>query len=301
MTKKRFGNETIGVLLVLLASFFYGIMPALTQRAYLEGASVETVLTGRYLIGTSMIWLYILIRREKIKVGRSHLLYLAGVGLIIFVCVFCMSSSYRYLPGAVAALIVFSYIIIVNLIELITGRERPYPARIFCLILTMAGLVAVVYTPSGGAALNPTGLILALTAGLLYALWAMSMGAKRLSSYSAVVVMGYMMIVPTIANVLKCLMAGEPVFPQTPAQWLYIVLLAFTPGFISPVAFCAAVKRIGAGTASIINTTEPLIAYLAGLLLMGDRLSTGATIGGALIIIGVLLLNISLRKRQALR
>lgn len=294
------GNETAGLLLALLASFSYGLMPALTQRAYLAGASVETVLTARYLTGTGMIWLYILVKRKKTRIGRANACYLAAVGIIIFICVFCVTSSYKSLPGAVAALIVFSYIIIVNIVEMLTGKTRPYPALIFCLVLTMAGLGAVVYTPSAGASLNPQGLILALIGGSLYAIWTMAMGAKRLASFSAEAVMGYMLIVPTLANVVKCLLAGEPLLPRTNDQWINILLLALSPGFISPVAFCAAVKRVGAGTASIMNASEPLIAYFAGILLMGDKLSVNATIGGTFIITGILLLNISRRRRDRL-
>jgi multidrug transporter EmrE-like cation transporter len=36
------------------------------------------------------------------------------------------------------------YIVIVNVIELIMGKERARPSRIVCLLLTVVGLVAVV-------------------------------------------------------------------------------------------------------------------------------------------------------------
>jgi drug/metabolite transporter (DMT)-like permease len=58
------------------------------------------------------------------------------------------------------------------------------------------------------------------------------------------------------------------------------------------------VRIIGAGTASIINTSEPVFAYFAGLILMADHLSRNAILGGVLIVVGILLLNISERKRE---
>jgi drug/metabolite transporter (DMT)-like permease len=288
----------MGFLLVLLTSSLYGIMPALTQRAYAAGVTVETVLTGRYLIGTALIWVFILLTRKPLKVGRANFLYLMAVGVDVFICVFCMTSSYRFLPGAITSLITFLYIVIVNVVEILMGRERAQLFRIVCLLLTVGGLVLVVYTPSGSVSLDIRGILLAIAAGVLYAIWAMSMGAKRFAAFSAEVTMGYMLIVPTLANVVKCLIEGSPILPVTPEQWLYVGLLALSPGFIAPIAFCAAVKLIGASTASMINTSEPVFAYFAGMVLMGDRLSLNATLGGILVVAGLLLLNIMERRKD---
>jgi drug/metabolite transporter (DMT)-like permease len=286
-----------GFLLVILASFLYGIMPAITQRAYAADMSVETVLTGRYLIGTTLIWIFILITKKPARVDAKKFWLMMLVGVNIFVCVFSMTSSYKFLPGAIASLIVFMYIVIVNVIELITGRERARPVRIVCLVLTVVGLVAVVYTPAGGVPLSPKGILLAMLAGVLYAVWALSMGAKSFRGFSAEVMMGYTLLVPTVANVVKCAASGQPILPETPEQWVYIVLLGLSPGFIAPVAFSTAIRLIGAGTASIINTSEPVFAYFAGLALMSDHLSGNAMVGGALILVGILFLNISERKK----
>jgi drug/metabolite transporter (DMT)-like permease len=259
--------------------------------------SVETVLTGRYLIGTTLIWIFILITKKPARVDAKKVWLMMLVGVNIFVCVFSMTSSYKFLPGAIASLIVFMYIVIVNVIELITGRERARPVRIVCLVLTVVGLVAVVYTPAGGVPLSPKGILLAMLAGVLYAVWALSMGAKSFRGFSAEVMMGYTLLVPTVANVVKCAASGQPILPETPEQWVYIVLLGLSPGFIAPVAFSTAVRLIGAGTASIINTSEPVFAYFAGLALMSDHLSGNAMVGGALILVGILFLNISERKK----
>jgi drug/metabolite transporter (DMT)-like permease len=292
-------NKNSGFLLVLLACVLYGIMPALTQRAYAAGVTVGTVLAGRYMIGTTLIWVFILLTKKPLRVGGKNFLYLMAVGVNVFVCVFCMTSSYRFLPGAITSLITFLYIVIVNVVEILIGRERAQAFRIVCLLLTVGGLVLVVYTPSGGVPLNATGILFALAAGVLYAVWAMSMGAKRFEPFSAEVTMGYMLIIPTVANMINCVASDSPLLPVTAEQWLYVGLLGLSPGFIAPIAFCAAVKRIGASTASMINTSEPVFAYFAGILLMSDRLSFNATIGGVFIVAGLLLLNIMERKKSA--
>jgi drug/metabolite transporter (DMT)-like permease len=291
-------NKNTGFALVILASILYGIMPSLSQRAYAAGLSVESVINGRYLIGTTLIWIFIFATKKPLKVGKTNVLLLMAVGVNVFVCVFCMTSSYYYIPGAVASLLVFLYIVFVNVIEMLTGKEKPKAIRLVCLVLTIIGMVFVVYTPSGGTALSTKGIILALIAGVLYSIWAMAMGAKRFAPFSAEVTMGYMLIVPTVCNVIKCLQSGSPLLPETPTQWLFIILLGLTPGFLAPISFCAGVKKLGAGTASMINTSEPVFAYFAGMAIMGDKLSLNASIGGAVVVVGILILNISERNKS---
>ncbi|MDR0851435.1 MAG: DMT family transporter [Clostridiales Family XIII bacterium] len=291
-------NRNIGFLFVLLTSLLYGLMPAVSQRAYAVGVTVETLLTGRYLIGGSLIWIYILLTKKNFKVGRGNFGFLMLVSVDLFGCAFFMNSSYAFIPGAVASLLVFCYIIIVNAVEMISGRERVYPMRILCLVLTVIGMVAVVYSPVGSVGLSIKGILFALSSGVLYAVWTICMGAKRLSGISSEVTMGYLIIVPLILNALTCISSGSPLLPQTPEQWSYIGYLGLSAGFIAPVAFTAAIKRIGASTASMINTSEPVFAYFAGILLMSDKLSWNATLGGVVIVAGLLLLNITERRRD---
>lgn len=296
MIDKSKSNFTLGFIFVLTAACLYGAMPALSQKCYELGLSVEQVLTGRYFFGTIFIWIFILIKKSNFKVKKIDFLTMLLIGVLIFFCVFFMTSSYYYLPGAIASLIVFSYIIIVNIVEIITKKVLIKPIRILCLILTIIGLVLVIYKPGEGIKLNITGLIFAILAGVLYAFWTMSMSLKRLSNIKTEVMMGYTLLIPTLFNVTKCLMSGYSLFPTSLMGWVFILLLALTPGFIAPILFASSVRILGASTASIINTSEPVFAYFFGLMLMGDVLEYNAFIGGGIIIIGIVLLRLFERK-----
>ena len=57
------------------------------------------------------------------------------------------------------------------------------------------------------------------------------------------------------------------------------------------IFFFKGLKLIGGTNAALLNMTEPVIAYLAGVLLMGDRIELRALLGGALIILAMILLN----------
>jgi len=272
-------------------------MPAITQKAIALGLSVETILSGRYLLGTVLIWLYILLKKRDVQVGRNNMAFLLFIGCIMFVCTVLMSESYKHIPGAVAAILVFLYVAIVVVLEIIMGREKVQRFRMICLSFALVGMIAVVWTPEGGTKLSFLGISLALAAGFTYALSAVAMAAGCLAVVSAEVVMGYAYLVPMLFNSIRCIAAGLALFPGEPAQWACILLLGFGSGFIAPVAFCQAIKLIGASDAALINTMEPLVAYLAGIIIMSDHISWNATLGGVLIAGSILFLNLSKKKQ----
>ncbi len=281
-----------GFSFVMITCIAYGIMPALTQLSYKAGLSVSTMLFGKLIFGAILIWMTIFIRKLHYRVDKKHLVFMLFVGCASVVQMITMSESYRFLPGAIVSLLMFLYVSIVVLIEVLIGREQFNKTRIICLICSFGGLVLVIWTPGKGTQLNGTGLILALVAALFYGLYALGLGEKRTRALDAEVVIGYMIIPPTFFSFIRCLASGEPILPQTPLQGMYIFLLAFLCMFTAAVCFCKGVKYIGSSNAAIFNTFEPVIAYFAGILLMKDQVSFHAVIGGLLILGAIIYLNL---------
>jgi drug/metabolite transporter (DMT)-like permease len=267
-------------------------MPALTQLSYKAGLSVGTMLFGRITLGAAFIWLSILTRKLQFRIDRRHFAFMLLTGCASVVQMITMSESYRFLPGAVVTLIMFSYVSIVVVVEVLMGRDKFNKRRIFCLLCTFGGLVLVIWTPGEGVQLNGAGIALALTAAFFYGLYAVGLGEKRTRALDSEVVIGYMLIPPIFFTIIRCLVAGEPLLPKTPTQSMYVFLLAFICLFVSAVSFCKGVKYIGSSKASIINTFEPVVAYFAGILLMDDKITANAILGGLLILGAIICLNL---------
>ncbi len=286
-------NRLKGILFVLGASLCYGVMPAMTQLSYKSGLSLETMLCDRYIVSTGIIWIYILQSKADFRVNKKQFLFLMTMGIAYIGVAVFINMSYIYLPGAMTTIIVFLYVSIVVLLEVMIGREKPQAIKLFCVAFSLAGLVLVVWDPSGTGSLSLTGILLALAAGICYAIYAISIGGKLTRDLDSVVVIGYVMLIPTILYVFWCWIAGEPTLPATIGQSLYIVFLAVVCTFLAAVCFCKSVQLIGSGDAALINTVEPVIAYFSGLLLMGDVLNPMAILGGLIIITAIFIMNIA--------
>jgi drug/metabolite transporter (DMT)-like permease len=291
----KIDNRVKGFIFVMLTCITYGIMPALTQLSYKAGLSVGTMLFGRLTLGALLIWSTIIIKRLKFKVDKKHLGFMLLTGCASVVQMITMSESYRFLPGAIVSLLLFLYVSVVVVIEIIIGREKFNMTRTLCLLCSFGGLVLVIWTPGQGIQLNGTGIVLVLIAAFFYGLYAIGLVEKRTRALDSEVVIGYMLIPPIFFSLVRCLASGEPVLPQTPLQGMYILLLAFFCLFIAAVCFAKGVKYIGSSNAAIFNTLEPVVAYFAGIVLMDDKVTMNAILGGLLILGAIVYLNLEKR------
>ena len=285
-------NWLRGFWMVFFVSVLNGVIPAVSQKGLQLGLAVETVLMGRYFIGTCLIWGYILLRKRKIRLERKQICFLLVLGCLLFGSTAAMNESYRYIPGAVSAVLVFFYVVIVVVIDICMGKEKLKSTKSLCLCFSIGGLSLVLMSSVTGS-LHPAGVAFSLLASLFYALQAMGMGAARVAAVSAEVVTGYMMLVPTAASFVRCLATGNPLFPAEGGQWVCILLLGIGAAFVAPVLYCAAVKQIGAGDTALINTFEPVVAYVAGILIMSQYLSWQILLGGSIVLLSVFMLNFS--------
>lgn len=297
---KSIDTRVKGFLFVMLTCLIYGIMPALTQLSYKAGLSVSTMLFGRLALGALLIWTTVIIKRLEFRVDKKHIGFMLLIGCASVVQMIAMSESYRFLPGAIVSLLMFLYVSVVVVIEIIIGRERFNKTRIFCLLCSFGGLILVVWTPGEGIRLNGTGITLVLIAAFFYGLYAIGLGEKRTRALASEVAVGYMLIPPVFFSLIRCIASGEPILPETSEQAMYIFLLAFFCMFVAAVCFAKGVKYIGSSNAAIFNTMEPVVAYFAGILLMSDKVSANAVIGGILILAAIVYLNLE-NKLSALK
>ncbi len=78
--------------------------------------------------------------------------------------------------------------------------------------------------------------------------------------------------------------------PLTPLTWLRLGFLAASAAvglLLGDLAYFAALRRLGARLSSLLMSMAPVFATLAGLLLLGERLSTRAVLGIAITLTGV--------------
>lgn len=298
--KKTSKNRIYGFIFIVVSAFFTGFAPAITKLAFKGGIEVETILSARFLIGGICIWIYILLRKSNIRIGKKNIAFLILLGVFGVIATITMNESYKYLPAAIASILVFSYIIIVNFIDIAVDHSKATRSRFVCLGLAILGVIAVVWTPGEGIAFHPLGVFLAIFAAVFYALHSFFVGAKIFHSVSSDVICGYTILIPMIVNVVRCVMSDNPIMPTELGQWGFVLFLGVGSTFIANVLYIMAVKKIGVSDTAITNTMEPVYSYIAGIMLIGDVISLKSIVGGLIILSSIALLNYSYKRQERL-
>ena len=147
--------------------------------------------------------------------------------------------------------------------------------------------------PFGQGGLSIVGILLALCGGVLYAIYVTGLGAGTSENLNPIIIIGYVLIYPSLFNIARCMLSGENLILFKAEQFVIVAVLAIFMTFLANLWFCKGIRAIGSSNAAIINTLEPVIAYFSGMFIMGDQLGIQAIFGGIIIILSIILLNIS--------
>jgi drug/metabolite transporter (DMT)-like permease len=80
-------------------------------------------------------------------------------------------------------------------------------------------------------------------------------------------------------------------FPASSSGWLSIAGIVLIATVIPVVTFLAGLERIGPTNAAMLSTLEPVVTVLLAAWLFAERLEPITLVGGALILVAVLILT----------
>jgi drug/metabolite transporter (DMT)-like permease len=272
----------------------FGAMAVFGKLAYGDGATVGTLLAVRFALAAALFWTLVLAggaaREVRALGGRD-----AGVGLALGGCAYslqagCYFAALERIDASLLSLLLYTFPAIVAVAAIALGRERSDGRRLAALGLASGGL-ALVVAGAGAGALDPLGAALGLGAAVVYSTYILvgeGIAARvRPQVLSALVCTGAAGTLTIGSAVLGELRPGE----VTVAGWGWLACLAVVSTVASISLFFAGLRCVGATTASILATVEPLVTVLLAFLVFGERLGEIQLVGGALVLAAVLVLQ----------
>jgi drug/metabolite transporter (DMT)-like permease len=183
------------------------------------------------------------------------------------------------------ALLLYLYPTFVAILSIIFLKEKLTRIKVIALALATTG-VALIVDPQGG---EWTGILLAIGAAAIYSVYII-VGAgvmKQVSAMSSSTV-----IFASAGLVYGVLMAfNGPQWPMSSAGWLIVGATVLIATVIAVVMFLAGLKRIGPTDASMLSALEPVVTVVLAALLFDETLPPITLLGGALILIAVIVLT----------
>jgi len=201
----------------------------------------------------------------------------------------------QYIPAGLGRLIMFLYPTLVVLLSAIFLGKRPTRREVSALAITYAGIALVLSQQLGVAPEHRMflfGALLVFSSSMCYAVYLVA-GSQLVKRVGSLRFTAYTMIISTLPAVVQFALLESPAALDLPAQvWGYVAVLAFGCTVFPVLLVAESLKRIGANHFALIGALGPVTTVLADFGLLGGALGAAQIAGGALVILGVLLVSL---------
>lgn len=310
-------KKLLGIIAVILASICYGVMPIFSNACLSGGFPVEflgklfgesipaymlespeNALSNSSVVAFSMgfgciISLIVLASKRKLsalKVKPRELMSMSLYGGVAFFAT-CLLLTYAYqrMDKGSAIVLHFSYPAVSCIASTLFFSEKLTARKLIAIVPALAGVCLV---SSFGGASNVWGPVFALLSALTYSVYIL---AGRYSAYANVDSSVSTVYVTGTASLVGFIMAFITGEFSLPANWFIVALLAMggiTGYLVGLRLLLFGIRTLGSGTASMLNTFEPVMASVCGIVVLGETFSLQKGIGYALVL-GAALLVVS--------
>lgn len=281
-------REVIGFIYVLLAGVGFGFLGIFGRLAFQSGLSVGELLTFRFFLATIIMILGLaLLKPQYLKLNLKQITVSALLGIFgyaVFSTLYFKSIEGISVP--LAALLLFTFPIFVNLGAHFILKERMTKRQFISLIIACVGLGILLWGPLVVNSL--ASVIFAVTAAVTYSIYVLVSGryqkdvAPLSSSLYVIAFAGFALYLfhqPDLAKITTL-----------SSQQMAIIAGIAVVSTIGPLTlFLAGLQKLSSSKASIVVMIEPVIAAIAAWLLLQEQLSLLQLLGAALVMVALVL------------
>ena len=262
-----------------------------------DGLGAMTVSAWRMVLAAAALIGFAVVTRRTgsvLETMRAHPLLAVGVG--------CGTALYQglYFVSVLLVGVSVSTVVALGLApvlaavwEHLAGRTRPSRRQVGVLAGALIGLVLISANAGHGSVAagddQSLGLVLAVASGATYA--ATTVLGHRLAQQVDPVALttcataaGAVALAPFFVVAAT---AGEPVIPSDAGSLALLVYLGVATMAVSYGLLYAGLRTTSGSAATVATLVEPLSAALLAAVVLGERLTWPALMGGALILIAV--------------
>jgi drug/metabolite transporter (DMT)-like permease len=221
-------------------------------------------------------------------------LRLFSMGLFgVFLYNLCFFNGLRTVPAGRGALIVSLQPAVVFLFTALFWGERASPARLVGLALSLLGAILVLAQGNPAVLLQSgigTGDLWVLGCVFCWVAYTL-IGRTVTAELPAGPATAYSTWFGTILLGLVVTFETTPSPAWTPAVWLSIAFLGLAGTSLGFLMYVQGLGKVGASRASIFLNLVPVFGVVFSAVFLGEALGIATLVGGALVILGVRLLN----------
>lgn len=282
-------------LCIVLAGTCWGSIGIFVRNISEYGLDTLNIVEMRMIFSIPVVALIILFTDKSLfKIKLKHIWPMVGTGTIGMVFFnFCYMNTIQATSLSVAAVLAYTAPIFVMCFSAVFFDEKITKRKLVALVLVFGGCCMVSGLFDGTAVLTWKGLIVGLGAGVGYAFNTIFQRFALNYGYKPFTIQFYTFIFAAICGLFVCDInisltaietSGVPLF-----IWLVAIALIAT---VSPnLLYATGLKSIENGKASLLASVEPIMAVVFGIVIFHEIPSLVASIGIAVMLFGIYLVN----------
>ena len=265
-----------------VSAITFGTIPLFSIPVMEAGMQLPSVLIYRFAFGCLFMIAVLLWRKQSLHISWGDGLRIMFLALMYAISAVCLFGSYEYMPGGVATTLLFSYPVWTEILLILFFHERLTLRISLAIVLATAGVFFLGGIGQTEGIKSSMGVILAMSSGLLYAIYMVIFPHMRVSKLPALKVNFYIFFMAMLLLILYSNFTTGGIDRISDGRSLL--------SLVSNVTLVRSLTLIDSASVAILGAFEPLTAMAIGITLMGEPLTITVVIGLILIISSVLIL-----------
>lgn len=281
-------------------SILWGTSWVASKIAISEIPALQLTYIRQFLAGTIFLSYFLFIKKSPLPTVKDFKSIIVMAALMFLSANGLSTWGLKYIPTGLASLIGALYPLSVVLIEWVFYKKRDVSVLTFVGLLIGIGGVGFVFYENMFTHVDPNlffGLILSIIAMLSWSLGTVFLSRHHLS-VDPYFGMGWQMLIGSAMLFVFAHIAQDPIPLATISikSWLSISYLVVIGSVISFIAFIYSLKRLPVAISSLYAYINPIVAMIIAAILLKEKLTVSIVIGTIITLIGVYLVNYSVRR-----
>jgi drug/metabolite transporter (DMT)-like permease len=279
-------SKTRAELALVAATFVWGgTFPIV--KVGMEYVSPILLIAVRFVVATLVLLLFF--RTKIFPLSKSAILKGAVLSLFLFLGFVAQNIGLTITTASKSSFITGMMVIFVPLLQIVIERRLPKIGNIVGVVIVAAGLWLL--TSPVGAGLNG-GDALTLLCAVLFAVYIVYLDVIS-KEMTAIQLLFLQMLCTAVYALLATLAFETPVFHWSREGVAALIYLTFLATLVTTYVQTRFQKDTTPTRAVVIFSIEPVVASAMAALILGEQLGPLGMVGGALIISGVLVSELS--------
>lgn len=278
-------------LIVILGGCSFGILAPFVKLGHMHGISTTDATRMQLFFGFILL-LMINVFFVRYRLRFKTFIYLLLAGIPMGLTTTFIYNSLEYLDASIAIVLLFQYVWMGIIADLIMTKQRPTRLKVFAVILLLVGsLFAVNIFTAQFNHLPLIGVLWGLLAGISFAAFIFTSG--QVATHVPPLRKSMVMALGGLITILIIYPPTDITFTETNLKfWGLGLFLGVFGALLPPLLFSISMPTVGNGLGTILSSSELPTTIIVSALLLPETIHIVQIVGIIIILFAIVLVNL---------